>query len=249
MKFEIRHYLSCGLILMLAFACSPRTASNPDATTTTSSTLRVGSTGDYPPLTSYDTLTHQFHGEDIELALRLGKHLKKKVVFVKTTWKDLSADLLDKKFDIAAGGISVNATRAKLFNFSVPLLMDRKVAVFRLANRSKFINFNAIDQPGVRIIENIGGTNEIFARKAIQNATIKVIPDNQQVFKALLNQNADIMFTDETEAKYQQKKHPELYWINLPEQLSPAYAKAMMYNKTDTLLQRKVDEWLKKQNK
>ena len=249
MKFEIRHYLSCGLVLMLAFACSPRTVSNPDARATASSTLRVGSTGDYPPLTSFDTVTHRFYGEDIELALRLGKHLGKKVVFVKTTWKDLSTDLLDRKFDIAAGGISVNATRAKLFNFSVPLLMDRKVAVFRLADRSKFIDFNAIDQPAVRIIENIEGTNEIFARKNIQRATIKVIPDNQQAFKSLLNQNADVMFTDETEAKYQQKKHPELYWINLPEQLSPAYAKAMMYNKADTVLQRKIDKWLKKQNK
>lgn len=241
MKSEFRRYLLCCSTLVLAFACSPKTS--------THSVLRVGSAGDYPPLTSFDTITHQFHGEDIELALRLGKHLGKKIVFVKTTWKDLSTDLLDRKFDIAAGGISVNETRSKLFNFSVPLLMDRKVAVFRLTDRSKFINFNAIDQPAVRIIENIGGTNEIFARKNIQSATIKVIPDNQQAFKTLLNKDADVMFTDETEAKYQQKKHPELYWIKLPEQLSPAYAKALMYNKTDTVLQRKVDEWLKRQNK
>lgn len=241
MKSEFRRYLLFCLTLMLAFACSPKISAD--------SVLRVGSTGDYPPLTSFDTVTHQFHGEDIELALRLGKHLGKKVIFVKTTWKDLSTDLLDRKFDIAAGGISVNATRAKLFNFSIPLLMDRKVAVFRLTDRSKFIDFNAIDQPAVRIIENIGGTNETFARKNIKNATIKVIPDNQQVFKALLNKEADVMFTDETEAKYQQKKHPELYWIKLTEQLSPAYAKAMMYNKADTVLQRKADEWLKKQNK
>lgn len=241
MKSEFRHYFLSFLILVPAFACSPKLS--------TDAVLRVGSTGDYPPLTIFDTLTHQFHGEDIELALRLGKHLSKKVIFVKTTWKDLSADLLDRKFDIAAGGISVNETRAKLFNFSIPLLMDRKVAIFRLADHSKFIDFKAIDQPGVRILENKGGTNEIFAEKTIQRAAIKIIADNQQVFKALLNKDADVMFTDETEARYQQKKHPELYWIKLEEQLSPAYAKAMMYNKADTVLQRKVDEWLKRQNK
>ncbi|MBB5634770.1 cyclohexadienyl dehydratase [Pedobacter cryoconitis] len=252
-----RLYLLCCLIPLLAIACRAQLIKKPPVKTTNSSesfsinssVLRVGSTGDYPPLTSFDTLTHQFQGDEIDLALRLGKDLGKKVIFIKTTWKDLGTDLLTSKFDIAIGGISVNAARAKQFNFSVPLLMDRKVAVFRLADRNRFKDFNSIDQPAVRIMENIGGTNEIFAQKHIQRATIHVIPDNQQVFKALLDNNADVMFTDETEAKYQQKKHPELYWITLNDDISPAYAKAMMFNKTDTVLQRKVNEWLKKENK
>ncbi|WP_052496267.1 transporter substrate-binding domain-containing protein [Pedobacter lusitanus] len=249
MQKNFRHYL-LYFCLFLSAACSPgilkNSASGSDPEVLTSSDLRVGSTGDYPPLTSFDTLTGQFQGEDIDLALRLGKHLGKRIIFVKTTWKELSADLLAKKFDIAIGGISVNATREKLFNFSVPLIMDRKVAVFRLTDRAKFRDFKTIDQPGIRVLENIGGTNEVFAKKHIQRATLNVIPDNQLVFKTLLNGGADIMFTDETEAKYQQKKHPELYWIRLDEHISPSYAKAIMYNKTDTVLQLKVNKWLNK---
>lgn len=193
--------------------------------------------------------TGQFNGEDIDLVLRLGKHLERRVILVKTTWKDLSTDLLARKFDVAVGGISVNANREKLFNFSIPLKMDRKVAVFRSADRAKFKDFNSIDQPGVRVLENMGGTNEEFAKKHIRQAAINVIPDNQQVFKTLLNGGADVMFTDETEAKYQQKEHPELYWIRLDEQISPAYAKAIMFNKTDTVLLHKVDNWLKEGSK
>lgn len=254
MKHFFRHYLLYSLILILTVACSPRAIKNTDSKSSASqelvnSELRVGTTGDYPPLTSFDTLTHQFHGDEIEMALHLGKYLGKQVTFVKTTWKDLGSDLLAKKFDIAVGGISVNATREKLFNFSLPLLMDRKVAVFRLTDRTKFKDFSAIDQPSVRIIANLGGTNEIFAKKNIQRAGIHVISDNQQIFTTLLNNGADVLFTDETEAKYQQKKHPELYWIRLDEKISPSYAKAMMYNKADTVLQRKVNEWLKKGNK
>ncbi|MGY0041556.1 hypothetical protein [Pedobacter sp. NJ-S-72] len=131
----------------------------------------------------------------------------------------------------------------------MPLLTDRKVAVFRLADRTKFKDFRTIDQTAVRVIANLGGTNEIFAKKNIQRAGIHVISDNQQIFTTLLNNNADVLFTDETEAKYQQKKHPELYWIRLDEKISPSYAKAIMYNKADTVLQRKVNEWLKKGNK
>jgi len=255
MKRFFCHCLLYCLILILAVACSPRTIKDSDSKGSSAfqaivnSELRVGSTGDYPPLTSFDTLTHQFHGDEIDMALRLGKYLGRRVIFVKTTWKDLSADLLVKKFDIAVGGISVNSTREKLFNFSVPLLMDRKVAVFRLTDRKRFKDFNAIDQLAVRVIENTGGTNEVFAKKNIQQASIHVIPDNQEVFKTLMNNGADVMFTDETEAKYQQKKHPELYWIRLDERISPSYAKAIMYNKADTVLQHKVNEWLRKGNK
>ncbi|QNK61331.1 transporter substrate-binding domain-containing protein [Pedobacter sp. PAMC26386] len=239
MKHFLRHYLFYFFIPVLAFACSPMVITKSD--------LRVGTTGDYPPLTSFDSTSGKFQGEDIDMALRLGKHFGQRVIFIKTTWKELNTDLLAKKFDIAIGGISVNTTREKLFSFSTPLLTERKVAVFRIADRSKFKDFNAIDQPGIRIIENIGGTNELFAKKNIRQATIDVIPDNQQVFKILLNNKADVMFTDETEAKYQQTKHPDLFWLKLDAQISPAYKKAIMFNKSDTLLQLKVNTWLKHQ--
>ncbi|MBB6502561.1 transporter substrate-binding domain-containing protein [Pedobacter cryoconitis] len=236
MKPITRYLLFC--LLLLATACNSKL--------TPAGQILIGTTGDYPPLTSFDTASKQFIGEDIELALRLGRHLGKRVVFVKTTWKDLNADLLAKKFDLAIGGISINAARQKSFIFSAPLLMDRKVAIFRKQEQSKFVNFQAIDQAGIRIIENIGGTNEQFARKHIHQATLNVIPDNQQVFITLLNSGADVMFTDETEAKYQQQKHPELSWIRLDENTSPPYAKAIMFNQADTLLRRQVNSWLKK---
>lgn len=236
MKQLSRYLFFC--LLLLVSACNSKLM--PTAP------ILVGTTGDYPPLTSFDTVSKQFSGEDIELALGLGKYLGKRVVFVKTTWKDLNADLLAKKFELAIGGISINTARQKLFIFSVPLLMDRKVALFRKQEQTRFLNIQAIDQPGIRIMENIGGTNEQFARKHIHQATLTVIADNQQVFISLLNNVADVMFTDETEARYQQQKHPELSWIRLDENISPSYAKAMMFNQADTLLQQQVNHWLKK---
>ncbi|NQX39201.1 cyclohexadienyl dehydratase [Pedobacter steynii] len=240
-----RHYVVYTLLTLLLLACSPKI--KPDSILLRrDSILRVGTTGDYPPLTSFDTLTGKFTGDEINMALALGKHLGKKVVFVKTSWKMLTEDMLANKFDLALGGISVNAARSKLFNFSSPLLLDRKVAVFRLSDQSRFLDFKSIDQPNVRVIENIGGTNEIFAKQHIRQANLQVIADNQQVFKALLSNTADVMFTDETEAKYQQKKHPELSWLSLDEEISPAYAKAIMYAKKDTLLLQTINNWLKK---
>ena len=212
----------------------------------TTSALRVGTPGDYPPLTSYDSISKQFSGEDINLALQLGRHLGRPVIFTLTTWKDLSGDLESGKFDMAIGGITINAEREKRFIFSAPLSQDRKVALFRLNDSVRYRDLTTIDQSGVRVIENLGGTNEKFAQKNIHQASIQIIPNNRQIFDSLLNAVADVMFTDETEARYQQQLHPALYWIRLDEKISPSYEKAIMFRKSDSLLQKQVNNWLKR---
>lgn len=224
---------------LLLSACATRPAA-PGA-----SILRIGTTGDYPPLTGYDSTRQQFTGEEIELALQLGRHLGKKVVFVPTTWKTLSADLQSGKFELAVGGITVNPEREKLFIFSVPLSYDRKVALFRCRDSARFRDLTTIDQPGVNIIENIGGTNEKFARKYIRQASLQVIPNNQEIFALLLKGTADVMFTDEIEARYQQQLHPALCRLQLNNNISPAFAKAIMFRKRDSLLLQQVNSWLK----
>ncbi|MGY0041558.1 hypothetical protein [Pedobacter sp. NJ-S-72] len=88
MKHLFRHYLLYSLILILAISCSPGAIKNSefkrssDSQLITNSELRVGTTGDYPPLTSFDTLTNQFQGDEIDMALHLGKYLGKQVIFL-----------------------------------------------------------------------------------------------------------------------------------------------------------------------
>lgn len=93
--YFFRHYSLAALFSLFFFACSPRVSSD--------AILRVGTTGDYPPLTSFDTLTGKFSGEDIDMAIRLGHHLGRKVIFVRTTWKTLAEDMLAGKFDLTTG--------------------------------------------------------------------------------------------------------------------------------------------------
>lgn len=229
-----------SLILVLLSACHQKHHELPE--------LRVGTTGDYPPLTNFDKQKGEFTGSDIDLVRQLGRHMGKKVVFVKTSWKGLNQDLKAKKFDLAIGGISVSPERSALFIFSEPLLLDRKVALCRTADKQHYPDFNAIDQPGIRVTEGIGGTNETFARKHLKKALLNLIPDNEQTFGLLLKKEADITFTDETKARYVQKNNPDLHWIQLDERVSPPYTKAIMFNKSDTLLRSQVDNWLKERD-
>ena len=75
-------------------------------------TLRVGTTGDYRPM-SYKDADGKYEGFDTELAEKLADSLHVKVEYVPTTWKTLAADTQAGKFDIAICGITRTYDRAR----------------------------------------------------------------------------------------------------------------------------------------
>ncbi|HVV68251.1 MAG TPA: transporter substrate-binding domain-containing protein [Gammaproteobacteria bacterium] len=205
--------------------------------------IKIGITGDYPPLTAFDENTGEYQGFDIDMAHNLGKFLHKKIIFVKTTWPSLGEDLQAHQFDIAMGGIAITKERAQQFIFSKPVLVDEKVAVFNCENQSKYQSLSDIDQPHVKVIENPGGTNERFARQQLPKADIRIFADNTTIFSQLLNHQADVMITDAIEAGYQQKLHPELCVLHFPHETEQE-RKAYMLRPEDQQLLAEVNAWI-----
>jgi cyclohexadienyl dehydratase len=121
--------------------------------------VRVCSTGDYAPFTHYDG--HGWTGMDIDLAHDLAKNLGVELDLVQTTWANMVRDV-GSKCDLAMGGITITLDRVKHALFSKPYLQDGKTAIVRCADSSKFQTLNEIDQPGVRVVVNPGGTNAEF---------------------------------------------------------------------------------------
>lgn len=206
--------------------------------------IYIGTAGDYKPLTWYDTKTHQYQGLDIDRAKNLAKYLRVQPVFVKTSWPTLSQDLQEKKFDMAIGGISITPDREMKFIFSKPLLFDKKVALIRCDDRTKYNNITDINQPKIRVIENRGGSNEQFARQKLPQAQLIIETNNIVVFSKLINKTADVMITDGIEADYQRKLYPNLCVFQFDEIVSPQIPKAIMIRTEDVTLQQQINHWL-----
>ena len=170
--------------------------------------LRVGTTGDYAPFSS--DAGGVLRGLDIELARDLAAALGLRPVFVPTSWPGLMADLRAHRFDLALSGITVTAERAREAAFSVAYLEDGKTAIARRVDAPRFDSLAAIDQPGVRVIVNPGGTNERFVREHLRRAEIVLHPDNRTIFAALAGGAADVMFTDGIEVRLQSRRDPRL---------------------------------------
>ncbi len=201
--------------------------------------LRVGTTGDYSPYS--DDRDGGLRGLDIELAQALAKAWGVSVVFVRTSWPTLMEDLGQRRFDLAASGISITPARRQHADFSAAYLFDGKTPIARRADAARFSTLDAIDQPGVRIIVNPGGTNEVFAREHIKRATITLHPDNRSIFEEIVAGRADVMITDGVEVRLQMRRHPELRGTMV--ELFTRAGKAILLSSGSELTAR-VDAWL-----
>ncbi|GJC89999.1 cyclohexadienyl dehydratase [Colletotrichum liriopes] len=181
--------------------------------------INVGTTGDYKPFTYLVTnqttlpnttaINTTYIGADIDAAQSLSNALglPKPPRLVATKWANITTDLTAGKYDIAMGGVSLTLARAKTAFFSTAIQRVGKTACIRCADADKYTDLASLDQPGVKVAVNPGGTNEAFDRANLKSATIVLVEDNNAVYQAVLDGTADAMISDLIEVELQVKLH------------------------------------------
>jgi cyclohexadienyl dehydratase len=205
--------------------------------------LRVGTTGDYRPFTALDKVSGAYSGIDIDLAQSLAAALGVRVEFEATSWPTLAKDFEAGAFDIAMGGVSVTLERAKKGFFSTPYMREGKTPIARCTDRDKYQTLAQIDQPGVKVIANPGGTNERFDRAHFHSAQIAVYDDNLTIFDEIAKGAADVMITDASETRFQQKLHANVLCAIHPDKPFD-FAEKAYWMAPDPALKAFVDQWL-----
>jgi len=206
--------------------------------------LRVGTTGDYKPFSYRDPPSGWLLGADIAMARDLATTIGVRLELVPTSWSALLDDARANRFDVAMSGISVTRERAAVASFSRPYLVDGKAPITRCENGARFRTIRQINQKGVRVIVNPGGTNERFARRYFDRASLLVHTDNLTIFDELVAGRADVMVTDATEARLQQRLRPELC-AQHPDKPFDSAPKAYLLPR-DAAFKAFVDDWLRR---
>ena len=165
-------------------------------------TIRIGTTGDYKPMSYLNKATGEYEGIDAELSKLIAESLGVKIEYVPTSWPTLTADTLAGKFDIALCGISRNYARAKSMAMSdgYGVGLFGKTILCRKKDAKKFRTLDDINKPDVRVMINPGGTNEKFARANLKRAQLIVFEQNAEIPNQVSIGNADIMITETVEA-------------------------------------------------
>lgn len=175
-------------------------------------TIRIGTTGDYIPMSYLNPQTGEYEGIDAELSKLIAASLGVKIEYVPTTWPTLTADTLAGKFDIALCGISRNYARAKTMAMSDAYGegIFGKTILCRKTDAKKFKTISYLNRPEVRIMINPGGTNEKFARANLTKAKLIVHNENADIPRQIAEGKADIMITETVEAAQYIRKDSRL---------------------------------------
>ena len=165
-------------------------------------TIRIGTTGDYIPMSYRNPQTGAYEGIDAELSQLIADSLGVQIEYVPTSWPTLTADTLAGKFDIALCGISRNYARAKTMAMSDAYGEGAfgKTILCRKSDAKKYQSLADIDKPEVRVMINPGGTNEKFAHANLKQAKLIVHQENADIPRQVAEGNADIMITETVEA-------------------------------------------------
>lgn len=204
--------------------------------------LKVCTTGDYRPFTYLDLESGDWNGIDIDMAQDLAEELGVEVEFVQTSWKNLMPDFLEK-CDMAVGGVSISLERAEQAYFSDATLDEGKTPITLCENVEKYDTVKEINQPGVRSITPVGGTNEKFADEHYPEGEIIRFEDNNAIFDEIIAGRADVMTTDASETRWVAHEKPELCAVH-PDKPFNFSQKAYMLPRGDEAFRQYVNQWL-----
>ena len=181
--------------------------------------LRVGTPGDYRPFAIKTDAGYS--GHDIDTIEAMAQELGVKIEYVPTSWPNLLKDLQANRFDIAVGGITRNVARIRHVAMLPGYAPFGKVALVRTADKAKFRSVQDLNQPGVRVIKNPGGTNEAFVLQHLKAAQVSTHDKNAEIPALIAEGKGDVMITETYEALHYSKADPRLSAAFIDAPLTP----------------------------
>ncbi|WP_106610355.1 transporter substrate-binding domain-containing protein [Shimia abyssi] len=204
--------------------------------------LKVGTTGDWNPMSLRDPATNSYKGFDIDIMTELASDLGVEVEFVPTDWKTLVNGVVAGKYHMT-GSASISPARMKVAGFSESYI---SVELFPFTTKEQFNDFDgydSINQPGVRVATTLGTTFEKYVREWFPNADIKVVEAPARGFQEVLAGRADVFITSNIEGSTLEAKFPIVRVKNAgPRSPSPI---AMLLPQTDQVWINYVNNWVK----
>lgn len=204
--------------------------------------MKVGTTGDWNPMSVRDPATNSYIGFDIDVMSELGKDLGVTVEFVPTDWKTLVNGVVAGQYDIT-GSASISPPRMKVAGFSESYLAVEIYPFTSAENADKFDGYDSINQPGVVVATTLGTTFEALAKEWFPNAEIKVVEAPARGFQEVLAGRADVFITSNIEGSTLTEKHGVVR-VKGAEPRSPSPI-AMLLPQDDQVWINYVNNWIK----
>ena len=204
--------------------------------------LRVGTTGDWNPMTMIDPNSKERTGFDIDIANALASDMGVKVVFVPTTWKTLVNGVVADKYDMTSSA-SLSPKRALVAGYSGSYFAVEDVPLMLRKNKGKYNSWEDLNNPSVTVAVTLGTVQEKRAEALFDNSKIIKVSSPARDYQEVLAGRADISMTSNLEAAKLVEQYPELMIVPVQKGKNPTPL-AMLLPQADQVWINYVNHWI-----
>lgn len=204
--------------------------------------LKVGTTGDWNPMTMKDPATNSYTGYDIDVMTELAKDLAVELEFVPADWKTLVSGVTSGKYHMT-GSASVSPARAKAAGYSNSYFSLATVPLILAENADKFKDWGDLNKAGVTVAATLGTTQEKQVKNYFPNAEHKIVEAPARDFQEVLAGRADAHITSNVEANKLVIKYPQMMIVPVSAPKSPTPI-AMLLPQADQVWINYVNTWI-----
>ena len=208
-----------------------------------SGTLKVGTTGDWNPMTMKDSATNSYTGFDIDVMTQLAADLGVELELVPTEWKTLVAGITAGKYHMT-GSASVSPARAKATGYSDSYFSLATVPLTLKSHADKYKDWEDLNNADVRVAATLGTTQEKQVKQYFPNAKHVHVEAPAQPFQQGLSGRADAHITSNVEANKLVAIHSDLMIVPVSAPKSPTPI-AMLLPQADQVWINYVNTWIK----
>jgi len=207
-----------------------------------SGVLKVGTTGDWNPMTMKDPATNSYTGYDIDVMTALAADLGVEVEFVPTDWKTLVNGVVAGNYHIT-GSASISPARAKAAGYSQSYFSLATVPLINTKDAGKYNDWADLDKPDVTVAATLGTTQEKQVQDFFPNAQHKIVEAPARDFQEVLAGRATAHITSNVEANKLVAEYPELMIVpvSAPRARTPI---AMLMPQADQVWINYVNTWI-----
>lgn len=207
-----------------------------------SGVLKVGTTGDWNPMTMKDVATNSYTGYDIDVMTALATDLGVTVEFVPTDWKTLVNGVTAGTYHIT-GSASMSPSRAKAAGFSTSYFSLATVPLINKKDADKFKDWADLDKADVSVAATLGTTQESQVKSFFPNAKHVIVEAPARDFQEVLAGRAQAHITSNVEANKLVAQYPDLMIVPVqaPRARTPV---AMLMKQEDQVWINYVNTWI-----
>lgn len=176
--------------------------------------LRVGCTGDMPPL-NMTTKSGELIGLEIELAELIADAMGVKPRFITMPFADLLPALKTGKIDLIISGMTITAKRNLQVAFVGPYYVSGKAFLTKFKTFAAVKNPSEINNPRTKLAALKGSTSQDYASNFISEAMLYTTNGYKEAVQMVLDGKVDAMLADYPICVVSVFKYPDAGLISL----------------------------------